>query len=365
VNLALVVPGGVDRSGERRIVPALLSLVERLARVHRVTVFALRQEAARASWTLRGATIENIGSPLTVSRAVAALVAAHRRARFDVIQAIWGGDCALVAVGAARVLGVPAFVHLAGGELVALRDIGYGGRQRALRRRVDGWALHRARVSAASAPMIDAAGRLGIAATRIPLGVDLRAWAPAAPRRRADGESPRLVHVASLNRVKGQEVLLGALARLRFTQPRVRLDIVGEDTLDGEVQRRASELGIADRVTFHGFRTQAQLRPIVEAAHVHVVSSWHEAGPLSALEAAVAGVPTVGTHVGHLAEWLPHAAATCLPGDAVALAAQVERVLDDENLRLSLAAAAQRIAVAEDADFTAARFLEAYSSIGH
>jgi glycosyltransferase involved in cell wall biosynthesis len=49
--------------------------------------------------------------------------------------------------------------------------------------------------------------------------------------------------------------------------------------------------------------TQRQLRPIVEAADLMILSSCHEAGPLVMLEAAVAGVPTVGTAVGHIREW--------------------------------------------------------------
>ena len=48
--LALVLPGGVDRSGEVRVIPAFLALIERLARSHELHVFALRQEARPGSW---------------------------------------------------------------------------------------------------------------------------------------------------------------------------------------------------------------------------------------------------------------------------------------------------------------------------
>src|SRR5687767_8438704 len=43
-RVALVVPGGVDRTGEYRVIPALLSLLERLATRFDVDVFALTQE---------------------------------------------------------------------------------------------------------------------------------------------------------------------------------------------------------------------------------------------------------------------------------------------------------------------------------
>jgi glycosyltransferase involved in cell wall biosynthesis len=141
------------------------------------------------------------------------------------------------------------------------------------------------------------------------------------------------------------------------------MDIIGEDTLGGRLQAFARELGISPRVRFHGFLTRRQLRPLVEAAHVHVVSSRHEAGPLVALEAAVAGVPTVGTCVGHLAEWSPTAAIAVDVGDAEALAAAIRGLAVDEELRLRIAEQALQRATAEDADYTAARFLELYSRV--
>jgi glycosyltransferase involved in cell wall biosynthesis len=76
--------------------------------------------------------------------------------------------------------------------------------------------------------------------------------------------------------------------------------------------------------------TQRQLRPIVEQAHVNVISSLYQAGPLVVLESAVAGVPTVGTAVGHVAEWAPHAALAVPVGDPAALAAAIGRLVDDE-----------------------------------
>jgi glycosyltransferase involved in cell wall biosynthesis len=360
MNLAMIVPGGVDRGGERRVIPALLALIERLARRHAVRVFALRQEAAPGRWPLLGATVQNIGGRFVVARTVGAVRRAHALQPFDMVQSIWGGDCGCAAVVASRLLGIPCAVHLAGGELAALPEIDYGGGRRWYRRALERGCLRRAdAVTAASGPMLDALATLGVHAERVPLGVDPRVWPPLAPRRRATGERARLIHVASLNRVKDQPTLLRALALL---DPRhdFHLDVVGEDTLGGTVQELARGLGLAPRIRFHGFLTQQALRPLMEASHVHVMSSRHEAGPLVALEAAAAGVPTAGTDVGHLREWAPHAAATAPVGDAAALAAAIGRLLDDEELRLGLARAAAAIAIREDADHTAARFQAMY-----
>ena len=360
MKLALVVPGGVDRSGDRRVIPALLALVERLARNHELHVFALHQEPVRGEWTLLGARIHNIGERRTRLRAVRAIRSEHRHAPFDAIHAIFSGSCGLVAVAAARSLRVRSLVHVAGGELVALHDIGYGGRRRFSSRLREALVLRAADVvTAASVPILDSLRDLGIDARRVPLGVDLRAWPPLPPRRRGDRPA-RLVHVASLNRVKDQATLLRALSTLARRGHAFTMDIVGVDTLHGEIQALAAGLGLQGRVRFHGFRTQRELRPMLASADLMVMSSRHEAGPLAALEAAATGVPTVGTAVGHLAEWAPAAALAVPPGDEAALADAIAMVLGDEALRLRMAAAAQRMAIAEDAGFTARAFEALY-----
>jgi glycosyltransferase involved in cell wall biosynthesis len=194
--------------------------------------------------------------------------------------------------------------------------------------------------------------------------VDLDTWPARPPARRcAAGGPARLVHVASLNLVKDQRTLLRALAELAQRGASFEMDIVGEDTLHGEMQNLAAQLGLVSRVRFHGFLPRRQLRPIVEAAHLMLLSSRHETGPLAVLEAAVAGVPTVGTCVGHVAEWAPGAAVAVPVGDAAAMAAATLQLLADEERRLGIAREAQRRVLAEDADYTALRFRALYARL--
>lgn len=360
MKIAVVVPGGVDRSGEVRVVPALLALLQRLAARHEVHVFALRQQAEPGEWWLCGARVHNIGAGLTRLRAVGAIAREHRRGRFDVVQSIWSGACGWVAVVAARWLGLRSAVHVAGGELVALADIGYGGRLTLRGRLTEAWVMRAAdALTAASQPVLDLVAAHGRRARRLPLGVDLALWPPCEPRPRAAGEALRLVQLASLNRVKDPACLLRALARV----PAAELDFIGEDTLGGAVQALAVRLGVAPRVRFHGFKTQAELQPLLARAHLLVVSSRHEAGPLAVLEAAVLGVPSIGTAVGHLAEWAPQAARVVPPGDAAGLAALIAVIAADDGLRLELARQAQRRALAEDADHCHRQFEQLYAEL--
>jgi hypothetical protein len=67
----------------------------------------------------------------------------------------------------------------------------------------------------------------------MPLGAERIGEEPAG--HAASPEELRLLVVASVNRVKGPEVVLGALTRLhRKTDLDVRLDWIGEDTMAGQ-----------------------------------------------------------------------------------------------------------------------------------
>lgn len=343
------------------MIPALLALIGRLALHDEVHVFALAQETNAGDWDLAGAHIHNIGLRQTHLRAVRAIARTHRATPFDVIHSIWSGGCGLVAAVAARMLRTRSLIHVAGGELVSMPDIGYGG-SRTWRGRLREAAVLRAVsiVTAASAPVIEALALRGIAAQRVPLGVDLEVWPPRGPIRRDGCRSARLLHVASLNRVKDQSTLLLALAALSRSGTKYEMDVVGEDTLNGEVQALAGQLRLLNTVRFHGFLTQRQLRPLVEAADIMVLASRHETGPVVALEAALVGVPTVGTAVGHIAEWSPDAALAVPVRDPARLAAAIRQLLDDEDLRLAMAHEALKRAVLENADHTAERFRALY-----
>ena len=81
------------------------------------------------------------------------------------------------------------------------------------------------------------------------------------------------------------------------------------------------------------------------------------------LEAAVAGVPTVGTAVGHIAEWNPEAALAVPCQDPAALADAIQLLLDDEELRMRLANEALRRASQMDADQTALAYNRLYHQL--
>src|SRR5215204_4617146 len=61
VKIVLVVPGGFDRSGSERVIPALLWLTERLAHHNEVHVCVLGGADEPASYRLAGAQVHVLG----------------------------------------------------------------------------------------------------------------------------------------------------------------------------------------------------------------------------------------------------------------------------------------------------------------
>lgn len=366
MKIAILTPGGVDRSGTERVIPCILWLIERLVRAgDEVHVFAFNQEPLRGRWQLLGAEVHNAGRRPRGLTLLSMLLAEHRRGPFDVLHAFWAVPAGMVGAAAARLLRVPLLLTLPGGDMANHPSIGYGGRLRVGGRLKLRFATAAAdMVTVPSATMREQARQVGIDAVTLPLGVALDRWPPRLPQVRSGAAPVRLLHVGSLNLVKDQMTLLQAAAILKDRGLPFELYVIGWDTLEGTIQRRAVELGLADRVCFRGFTPHTELRRWFEWADLLVVSSVHEAGPLVALEGAVAGVPTVGTAVGHIADFAPEAALAVPVGDYRGLAAAIRRLAADESERLRLAAAAQERACREDADFTAVHFRRFYRDLG-
>jgi glycosyltransferase involved in cell wall biosynthesis len=369
VKIGLVVPGGVDRSGRERVIPVLLWLVERLAARHEVVVFALGQEEEPDEWPLLGARVVDLGrAPRrafpglgVLARATQLWRALRKHGPFDVVHAFWASPCGFLAIAAAP-RRTPVVVSLAGGELAAIPEIGYGCSLVARERRKARFALrHAAAVTAASTPILRAAAVAGFEAELIPLGVEAGGFLPRALRA---GDGPtRLLHVGSLNRVKDQATLLRAFALARGRVPGLLLDVAGEDTLGGEVQALAVNLGLGLSVTFHGWLPTDEVRRLFAYADVLVVSSRHEAGPVALVEAAACGVPTVGTAVGHVAEGDGVRSLAVPIGDVDALAEAIVTLSTDAGMRHRMGDAALAWARENDADRTAARFEDLYRRV--
>ena len=365
MRIAFVAAGGFDEGGRERVTPALLWLVERLARRHEVIVYVLRYLDRPRRYPLLGATVCDLGSPKGVWRQHRELVTAMRHDRpfdVDVVHGYQALPSGLAAALAGRRLRIPTVVTFDSGEFVGLPDVGtgYGLQLHPRQRLAVSAAAKLAKVVTVCSPYQQRLGEtLGITSTVIPIGVDLTCFPQAAHR---DGPPWRLLHVASLNPVKDQTTLVHAIAQLVGRSVDVHLDIVGEDTMGNAVSDLVHTLGLASRITFHGFQTTDALRSFYQRAHLFVLSSRHEAANVAVLEAAASGVPIVGTRVGHLADW-DDKALTVPPGNPEALATAIQALLAAPSERRQLAEKARAWTITHDAEWTARRFEDLYSRL--
>ncbi len=160
---------------------------------------------------------------------------------------------------------------------------------------------------------------------------------------------------------KGVEVLLYALARLRAARLAFRASLIGGGPILASNRRLAARLGLDDIVTIPGFVPDPY--PFLRRADVFVLPSLQEgSGSLSLLEALHAGVAVVATNIDGIPEDVVDGESALLvqPGDAVALAAALERLLTDPALQDRLVAGGR---ATFDSRFSPAVFTEALREV--
>lgn len=151
-------------------------------------------------------------------------------------------------------------------------------------------------------------------------------------------ERHKLVVTASrLSPQKALDVMLDAMALL---DDDVVLAVLGEGPDARRLMARSAAMGLSGRVKWLGFRSD--IADWLAAADVFCLSSNWEGVPLSAQEAILAGAPVVATDVGGMSELVSDRVSGRLvnKGDAPALAAALEEVLNNEDAAAAYAARA-------------------------
>ncbi len=167
---------------------------------------------------------------------------------------------------------------------------------------------------------------------------------PGPPRVEAAGP-PRVVFAGRLAPEKGLGWLLRALAK---TTSDAVLDVAGTGDVEAEMRALAAELGVADRVTWHGWVDEAAVDRLLRRARVAVFPSvWHEPAGLVSVEAMAQGVPVIGSAVGGIPETVRHDHNGLLvqPNDVPGLAAAIDRLATDPVLAERFGAAGRQDAI--------------------
>lgn len=113
--------------------------------------------------------------------------------------------------------------------------------------------------------------------------------APASPRR--------LITVARLEKSKGIDRLIRTLPTLCQSLPEISLDVVGDGSQLATLRQLALQVGVGDRVRFHGQLDHQGVRQLLREADLFCLLSASEGFPKAVHEALASGLPVVATRV--------------------------------------------------------------------
>ena len=202
--------------------------------------------------------------------------------------------------------------------------------------------------------------RLGGTYRLVPNGVDTARFAAAAP---ADlGPGTKLLFVGRLHPRKGFAVAVGAFETIAADRPDVRLVVAGSGAEASAVDRIPASL--RDRITMLGAVRNEDLPPIHAACDLLLApNTGGESFGVILVEAMAAGLPVVASDIPGFDEVVTTGTDGLLvpPGDAPALAAAVELLLDDPGTRARLAEAGRRRSARADWSVVTDRFEDLYS----
>jgi 1,2-diacylglycerol 3-alpha-glucosyltransferase len=170
--------------------------------------------------------------------------------------------------------------------------------------------------------------------TVVPTGTNLE------PFLNADGKTLRaekgwqdetiLISVGRLASEKNWETLLQAFAKVYPEHPKLRLVLIGDGPDRESLQALASELGIAERVTFTGALPFEEVPAYLKAADAFSFASITETQGLVTIEAMAAGLPVVAVDGSGTRDIVEHGKQGFLvENDADALAKGLNKLLSD------------------------------------
>ena len=172
------------------------------------------------------------------------------------------------------------------------------------------------------------------------------------------GEAYNILYAGRLRPSKGVDILIKAIPKLDFN---VRLHIAGDGVQRSELELLVKNLGISDRVIFHGWVNHEDVADLYLSSQLFVhPARWPEVFCLSVVEAMALGVPVVVSDYGNIAPQLGGAALPFKRTDVEDLVEKIKLVHSDPSLANSLVEKAQEKAKEFDYRGVISRLTEVY-----
>lgn len=174
--------------------------------------------------------------------------------------------------------------------------------------------------------------------------------------------APTILFVGRLDAEKNVHELLEAATML---PPNARVEVVGDGSERHRLEALAAQLGIAERVRFHGFVPDEELVRAYRRCAVFCMPGTAELQSLVTMEAMAAGKPVVAAD----AMALPHLVRSGQngwlypPGDVAELARRIAAVLADERTRTAMGKASLDLIAVHDLGSTLDQFERIYLDV--
>jgi len=144
-----------------------------------------------------------------------------------------------------------------------------------------------------------------------------------------------VVYVGEFRHIKGADILIDAVARLRADGRPVTLTLAGDGEESANLKAQVQRLGLGEAIRFVG---HVKARFGFSTGSLLVVPSRGDSMPYVVIEAAAAGIPMVAANVGGIPEIFgSNADALFAPNIAAAMADAIEMALEDPAAALERA----------------------------
>ena len=144
----------------------------------------------------------------------------------------------------------------------------------------------------------------------------------------------------------------------------VEIAVVGDGPERASLERLASELGVADRISFLGARPHADMPGLLSSAELALFPSLMEATSVAALESMACELPVAASRVGGLPEIVDEGVGTLFePADPGSLARAVVRLLESPRRAELGRAARERVTARWTNDRLVERHLTIYEDL--
>jgi glycosyltransferase involved in cell wall biosynthesis len=179
----------------------------------------------------------------------------------------------------------------------------------------------------------------------IPHAIDLDAYpkdGPVAELHPRNGHGPVISIVGRLQAVKGHRIFLESARQVLSKRPDARFWIVGEGELREKLEAASLRLGLANAVSFLGYRND--VHTLMASSDVVVCASSYESLSRSVLEALALSRPVVAPSVGGIPEIIRDGETGLLvpASDPGAMAAGILRLLNDRDFAQRLGTAGRK-----------------------